>query len=268
MSAHESLAALHAQWKTAIAEKKTATATGLENRMIRENINLARQQVSKLMRRMTTQMQIVEEADLLQAACIGMMTAWRKWVPERARFSTYAAHWIRHEVQDYISDTLPIYRPRQSGKPWQIHRKQEQIRAQYGREATAEELGVTQAQLHEWNSAPKYVGSLDEALPAAVVAKSAGIHQGAGADAGTVGLHEALPDKKPNPEMQFEHAELAAILADGMVDLDEREAFVIDALFIEQLSYKQVCAALDLSEETVRQARQSALEKLRAKVVE
>jgi len=256
---------LLAEYKDALSKSDAKRAKRIEDRMIRENYNLVRKLVAKLQKRLTIPVN-VEEADLLQAGCIGMLTAWKKWVPERGRFSTYAAHWIRHEVQDCISDNLPIYRPRQSGKPWTVHKKQEEIRARTGRDATAEELGITQAQLDEWNNAPVIVASIDEPLNPNVIARSAGITFSSAGSSGPIGLHEALPDRKPDPEMQFRNAELAALIADGMVDLDEREAFVIDALFIEQLSYKQVCAALDISEEMVRQARLSALEKLRARV--
>lgn len=254
---------LLASYRKAVEDNDAKTQRQIENRLIKDNINLVRKLVAKLVKRMTTACPADKE-DLHQAGMIGMLIAWKKWIPEKGRFSTYAMHWIRHEVQDCLGDYQPIYKPRQSGKPWAVYRKQEAIRAKEGREATAEELGVRPAKLEEWRMSPA-VTSIDEVPHGILQGLSGSAHykeQGAPLD----GMHEIIADGRPNPERAYSNAELAKLMVEGMKDLTEREAFIIEQLFIEEETYPTVANALGVSTEQVRQGRLSALGKIKEKV--
>ena len=51
--------------------------------------------------------------DLFQAGCIGFVTAVNKFDPKKlCSISTYAAHWIRHEVQQATRAARPVRLPR------------------------------------------------------------------------------------------------------------------------------------------------------------
>lgn len=93
-----------------------------------------------------------EYDDAFQAGCIGLLTAIRRFDLERGtRFSTYAAFWIRYEIQrKCLVFELPICRPLHAGKPYKILRAEEAHESRTGETAQAEDLGVSRAQMERW----------------------------------------------------------------------------------------------------------------------
>lgn len=72
----------------------------------------------------------------------------------------------------------------------------------------------------------------------------------------------------PGPEFVVELNEIQTILAKEIGNLTEREAQVIDLLFLQEKTLRATGDALDVSYETVRRVKDRALNKLRARLPE
>lgn len=75
-------------------------------------------------------------------------------------FVTCVRFWVRHYTQLIPVKYNVVNTKRQSGMPMALKRLSDRVMAQYGREATAEELGVTDKDLEDWRSTPSCI-SLD-----------------------------------------------------------------------------------------------------------
>ena len=98
----------------------------------------------------------VEAEDAEQACALGMLRALDDFDPSKSTFSSYVGWWARDHVQRFSGRPTSINRPRTSTMPGAIKRKMTVFRTQYGREATAEDLGVSQSQLDEWLGSVHY----------------------------------------------------------------------------------------------------------------
>lgn len=87
--------------------------------------------------------------DLQQAGAIGLIKAIQRYDPTKASFTTYAALWIRHEVQTCLDKTNHTNR-KGEGTPYKFSIIKDKFYAQFGREPTAEELGVPDAKVKKW----------------------------------------------------------------------------------------------------------------------
>src|ERR1700722_3547505 len=109
----------------------------LLERLVKENIGLVKKFVDRFMKH--TSIPLPRE-DMEQAALIGLTRALQKLDPEKGKLSSYAAHWIRREMQTESRLHTDIYRPEGTGVPWDVVRANEGIQAALGRPGTAEEL--------------------------------------------------------------------------------------------------------------------------------
>jgi RNA polymerase sigma factor (sigma-70 family) len=131
----------------------------LENQLVKENYFLVNKLVDKLL--FYSEVHIDKE-DAYQFGLIGLMTALRRFDPSRGtKLSTYAAWWIRLEIGKALLHETPIYRPRAAGIPWQTKKLQDDIEGRTGVPATAEQLGLTEAQLEKYLSVAFHYMPLD-----------------------------------------------------------------------------------------------------------
>ncbi len=95
----------------------------------------------------------VDAEDVYQNGRIGLLRAIRKYDPDRGcQFSTMAYFWIRHEAQNATLHETQMYRPRGSDMSYKASRKVEAIAAEFGRDATAEELEIKPELLEVWKN--------------------------------------------------------------------------------------------------------------------
>jgi DNA-directed RNA polymerase specialized sigma subunit len=147
------------------------------------------------------------EEDAMQAALIGFLRALEKWDPAKGAWITCMFMWCRREVQDAQSDEPIVYRPQGVGKPYKIYRAEEAFYAREGRDATAKDLGASNAQLDKWRNTEIFVReSFDRP------AKEEN-EQGAHTD-GRTSMHRAAPSAY-TPEMPR--------TAEELIELDEFE---------------------------------------------
>jgi RNA polymerase sigma factor (sigma-70 family) len=180
----------------------------LENQLVKENYFLVNKLVDKLLFYSDVH---IDKEDAYQFGLIGLMTALRRFDPNRGtKLSTYAAWWIRLEIGKALLHETPIYRPRAAGIPWQIKKLQDDIEGRTGIPATAEQLGLTEAQLEKYLSVAFHYMPLDaddnETLRRRV---------------------RAIPDDQSLPEEQIHDAQLGDALKGILAELTEEERRVI-----------------------------------------
>lgn len=78
-------------------------------------------------------------------------------------------------------------------------------------------------------------------------------------------LMEAAPGHEPEPTAD-ELLPLREAIQDALEDLDERERFVFDALYVERLSLRHLGRVLSLSKTQVARVRDEATAKLRERL--
>jgi len=100
-------------------------------------------------------------ADAFQAARMGLLRALEDFDPKLGSFSTHVGSHTRDYVQRWSGRNESVSRPRSANMPVAIKRAAAKFRMLNGREPTAADLGVTEAQLQDWLSATRFV-ALDD----------------------------------------------------------------------------------------------------------
>lgn len=117
--------------------------------------------VRKLVARFVRPQSEADAEDAMQAGSMGLLRALEDYDPEKSSFSTYAAHWIRDHMQRWSGRNAPVTRPRSASMPGSVAQAAALFRGKYGKEPSAADLGVSEAQLAEWSEGAHYV-YLDE----------------------------------------------------------------------------------------------------------
>lgn len=213
-----------------------------------------------------------ETEDLLQAGCIGFIRALDGYNPDKGGIAAYAKHWIRHELQQTAIHDTTIYLPRGIGLPRQIYSKVEALRMKLGREPTAQEIGITQAQYDAWKTIPGVVGSLQDMAQA--TSRKKGSSNKSYGEPGTCGgsnesgeeldFESVTPDGNPNPEEAFAEAESKHVALEAMeAVLTDQERELVRMIVLEELPPSAAAKRLGLTVADALQLRDGALAKLR-----
>jgi RNA polymerase sigma-B factor len=195
--------------------------------------------------------------DLLQVGCMGLMRAIEKFELSKGNaFSSYAMPYIRGEIQHYLRDKgVTVKIPRR----WLALQQQavgisHSLREQYNRQPTDRELAAAlEISLSEWqevklawiNRSPL---SLD--VP---------IQDG---EEGSTCLGELVPDTNYR---SFQLAQEDQIrLQQALVQLEERTRNVVECVFLQDLTQKQVAEHLGISVVTVSRQVKKGLDLLKS----
>lgn len=235
-------------------EWKRTGSKKLEGKLLADNDKFVRHQISKLCRLL----RIVDTEDHLQAGRIGLLIALRKYDPDKGKFSTYAAYWIRDQFQKASQRSDREIRRVESGLSYAVIRRMEVIRAQTGRDATAEELGVTQDVLESYRCNATVSHSLDDM----------GRHERHDEDM-WMDLHHAecqCADENLNPEEAYERAEGMQLFGAAMDVLTDEEREVIRLWILEENNSRSVAAKYRTSLKTVAEIRDRAIAKMRREI--
>lgn len=199
----------------------------------------------------------VPMADLIQEGNIGLLNVisrfdWRKGF----RFSTYAAFWIRQEIQAALRNgnsliRLPVRKARLLGRIAEATRSFSRIE---GRDPRPEEL----AQLLHTD-----VETIELLLPLRESMLS--LEMECTPDGGT--LMQTIPDECRRPEAAMCEAELTEAIREAMHVLTDRERRVMELRYGlgggRALSLRKTSRLVGLSQEGVRRIERRALDKLR-----
>lgn len=205
--------------------------------------------------------------DLVQAGNIGLMTAAERFDPSfGARFSTYAACWIKQKIRRTLEIGRMVRLPTHVHEKLRAMRKfQDQVLQDTGRDAStaevSEETGIPAEKVRKYMQAAQHVASLDAPLDG-FSDESDGPKLG-----DTVsGMTDA------DPSIDLEEREIRTQLGEALPVLDSRERRIIKCRFglggEPELTLEEVGRAFGISRERVRQIQNVALEKLRAAMLQ
>ncbi|MBG6244350.1 RNA polymerase sigma factor FliA [Candidatus Symbiopectobacterium sp. 'North America'] len=233
----------------------TAEGTMDKNSLWQRYVPLVRHEALRLQVRLPAS---VELDDLLQAGCIGLLSAVERFdFLQGTAFTTYAVQRIRGAMLDELRsrDWVPRSVRRNAREVAQAMQQAEQ---QLGRAPTEQEvaqsLNITLEDyrqiLLDTNNSQLF--SYDEWRE----------EHGDSAEALLEGNEEA------NPLHQLMEGSLRHRVMDAIENLPEREKLVLTLYYQEELNLKEIGAVLDVGESRVSQLHSQAIKRLRVKLIQ
>tara|TARA_B100001250_G_scaffold368237_1_gene350808 strand:+ start:287 stop:991 length:705 start_codon:yes stop_codon:yes gene_type:complete len=190
----------------------------------------------------------IEIEDLMQIGYYGLVTAAQKYSPkEGATFISYAVLRIRGAIVDHLRKSSNLCRT--TIQMQQKARKVEEgLRSVLHRTPSpaemAEKMGIELNEYRNWEKA-----------------FNANIHQS---------LDEVYDEysmwfvsKENTPEENLDKSQLKTILADGLKNLPEKEAMVIQLYYVEELNVYEIAEVMEITTGRVSQIKKSAVSLLR-----
>ncbi len=215
--------------------------------LVTQNTGLARRLVRRWARPQTDE----DAEDAFQAACMGILRAVELFDLGRGTtFSTYAGHQIRAHIHQWAGKTSSMSRPRSTMMPAAMAERARIIRNAYGREPTAEDLGVTERQLAEWSEGTLFI-ELD-----------AGQDGDADERRGTFQLSADNEEAKHVIDKLL----LETAWNEAVTQLSERNAAISEQIFWQGRTYRDVAAEFKLSAPEVLRICERVEERLKRAV--
>ena len=208
-------------------------------------------------------------SDLVQEGTVGLMRAAARFDPDReARFSTYAAWWVRSAMQDFILRNWSLVRTGTTAAQKALFFNLRRLRARI--EAPSERPLSDRARRVIADQLEVRVGDV-EMMEMRLAARDQSLNAPTG-DEGDDDWQDLLPDPGPSPEAEVLEAQEARVrsrwLAAALDELSARERMIIvarrlrdDAVTLEALGRR-----FGISKERVRQIEHRALEKIRLSI--
>jgi RNA polymerase sigma factor for flagellar operon FliA len=195
--------------------------------------------------------------DLVSTGIVGLLAAIDNFDPSfNVQLRTYAEHRIHGAIMDSLREM--DWAPRETRKRAKlIERAIHQLKQRLGREPLEEEiaadLGITNAQYHEWLAD----------------AQSVEIHRleaSSGDDQGYTLLDVISDDESQWPSQIVERAELERILALAIDRMPQQERIVLSLYYYEELTLREISQVMGLCLSRVGQLRVQAILRLRSHV--
>lgn len=210
-------------------------------------------------------------ADLIQEGNIGLMKAIRHYDPDRgARLMTFATHWIKSEIQEYIIRNWRIVKLATTKNQRKLFFNLRQMKedSQYALTyKQAERIALT------LDVKPKEVLEMEERMYGQESSLDAPVNGDGGEE--TFAPADWLSRKSDEPETIIEAEEEAQLETEGLSQaldtLDERSRRIIEARYLrtddngkqKAVTLQELAKELGVSAERVRQIEKQALQKMR-----
>ena len=206
----------------------------------------------------------LSEGDLIQEGNVGLMKAVKRFNPEHgARLVSFAIHWIKSEIHDFILRNWRIVKVATTKAQRKLFFNLRSRKKQLGwlteaeAEAVARDLGVDVAEVKSMESR---LSSRDVAFDAPVDADDE--------EAWQAPAHY-LEDRRNDPALLAERAdrtgEAEQRLREALAELDPRSRDILTRRWLAEAkaTLHELAAAHGISAERVRQLEQGAMQKLR-----
>ncbi len=209
----------------------------------------------------------LQQQDLIQEGTVGLMKAVRRFDPDKGvRLVSYAVHWIRAEIHEFILRNWRIVkvattkaqrklffnlRGKKKHLGWFSHQEVNQV---------AEDLGVKPETVLEMESR-LYGSDLSWDLP-----------PGVDDEERSVSPCNWLPDESSEPaklvEQQDSKSSQQRLLLDAMEQLDERSRAILQARWLSdsKSTLQDLAKDYGVSAERIRQIEKSAMNKIKAQM--
>ncbi len=206
----------------------------------------------------------LSEADLIQEGNVGLMKAVKRFDPERGvRLVSFAVHWIKAEIHEYILRNWRIVKVATTKAQRKLffnlrsQKKQLGWFSQAEAEAVAEDLGVAVSEVQKMEGR---LSSYDVTFDSPTDADDDDAWQAPA---------NYLEDKRQDPSQLVEQADWQnsnqQALHLAMADLDERSKDILAQRWLaeDKATLHELAAQYGVSAERIRQLEQNAMKKLR-----
>ncbi len=210
-------------------------------------------------------------ADLVQEGNIGLMKAVKRFDPNvGVRLISFAVHWIRAEIHEYVIRNWRIVKVATTKAQRKLFFKLRSSKKGLGwfsadeAAAVAEDLGVTQAQVYEMESR---LTSGDTSFDAAVADD--------GQEKRALRPAEYLYQESADPAVMLEAKSQSdtesSNLAMAMEDLDDRSRDILQRRWLDdngKTTLQELADEYNVSAERIRQIEKAAMKKLKTSMLE
>ena len=210
-------------------------------------------------------------ADLIQEGNIGLMKAIRHYDPDRGtRLMTFATHWIKAEIQEYIIKNWRIVKLATTKNQRKLFFNLRQMKEDYQKALTYQEADHIASEL---DVKPKDVLEMEERLFGQETSLDAPAVDNGDGEADFTPL-DWLSDENSEPVKMLENKAHERLESEGLQSalqqLDERSRRVIEARFLhidengqnKAVTLQELASELGVSAERVRQIERQAIGKL------
>ncbi|MGH8719990.1 MAG: RNA polymerase sigma factor RpoH [Burkholderiales bacterium] len=207
------------------------------------------------------------QADLIQEGNIGLMKAVRRFDPERGvRLVSFAVHWIRAEIHEFIVKNWRIVKIATTKAQRKLFFNLRSLKQHLG------QLGVQEAAevASELNVKPEEVFEMETRLSGHDIALEP-LHDEEGEFISPIAY---LESREPGPEAQLEEKQLTRREAEGLANaldkLDARSRRVIESRWLREkdaATLHELAGEFGVSAERIRQIEQKALAKMKTALV-
>ena len=207
-------------------------------------------------------------ADLIQEGNIGLMKAVKKFNPDRGtRLVTYAIHWIRSEIHEFVFNNWKIVKVATTKAQRKLFFKLRNAKKTIGwltedeKQLIAEDLGVR----------PKDVATMEQRFASVDMPYDLGSTDN---DENYISPAGFLPSPEPDPSMIVENEnwlqgkkDQLSIALEGL-DKRSKEILMSRWLTDEKVTLKELAKHYQVSIERIRQIEEDAIQKLREHLTE
>ncbi|MCP4804725.1 MAG: FliA/WhiG family RNA polymerase sigma factor [Proteobacteria bacterium] len=184
----------------------------------------------------------VEAEDLITIGTIGLIDAVDKFQENQSvTFSAYARIRVGGAILDELRKEDWVPRSVRT-RHHELKTARETLRMDLGRDPTQQEwakaLGVTTARLNKMvqDSTLKTLISMEETTPS-----------------GDESIGDSLVGNSPNPMDEATRGHVAAMVREAICTLPERERYLVEMYYFQDLTFKEIGAILDVTESRVSQ---------------
>jgi len=197
-----------------------------------------------------------DKDDMIGYGILGLLEAMGRFQPEKGiQFATFASKRIRGAILDALRKDSPLSR-----NCWQkvqlITEAMEKISATTGKEASINEI-VKEVNLEK--------SEVEQTMQSFKLLASISLEQ-------TLGLNELRVkdtlrvELDKSPEEKYLEDEQAKVLSEAISSLEKRQRLVLTLYYYEELTLKEIAAALDVSVSRVSQLKTMGLTALRSRI--